>query len=457
MANSKVPEQYRCDYFFHFTDIRNLESIIKHGLLCTNVKNKMEIGHHDIANENIQNRRAEMDVTCGNGGKVHDYVPFYFSSRNPMLLSVLMQKNQDQPFIIYFCLKLTRMEEYNAVFTNASANTAVPPIFYTDYKNLDKLDWDLIKNHKWSGYTDDEKHQKMAEVLIHEKCPIEAVDKILVFNNSVKQKVQKILAEHGLNIPVITDGELSGYHFYYTKLMVNGRKNETLVMGPLLLKWEYDKLIKEVIEYRNTHTTSYKYSSVEELIEKLDVNFCELPETTGIYQLQTSNEEHTNNVSDHTLQVVENIKGTEYYKNSNRQIQALMVLAAYLHDIGKGPASKWKDGIQPSYPDHPYDAIPMLRRMLTEDIATISDDNIRRLCLMVVYHDLIGGIRHHNRKESQLFDVVQDEQDIYLLVSIYEADSAAVNGFYALDFNYYRKGYIKTLLQKFANHKTSNP
>lgn len=88
-----IAVKHKWRYFFHFTDIHNLDSIIKNGLLCTNEKNKKRIKHKNIANMSIQERRAGMDVPVGPGGKVHDYVPFYFSSTNPMLLKKLNEKN----------------------------------------------------------------------------------------------------------------------------------------------------------------------------------------------------------------------------------------------------------------------------------------------------------------------------------------------------------------------------
>ncbi|WP_363627100.1 DarT ssDNA thymidine ADP-ribosyltransferase family protein [Mesorhizobium sp.] len=55
-----------------------------------------------MAAPGIQQRRAEMAVTCGPGGCVHDYVPLYFGSRSLMLLSVINAKNVDQMDILYF-------------------------------------------------------------------------------------------------------------------------------------------------------------------------------------------------------------------------------------------------------------------------------------------------------------------------------------------------------------------
>lgn len=44
-----ISEKYKGRYIFHFTDMENLGSIIKNGLLCTNVKNERGIVHKNIA------------------------------------------------------------------------------------------------------------------------------------------------------------------------------------------------------------------------------------------------------------------------------------------------------------------------------------------------------------------------------------------------------------------------
>lgn len=49
-----IPDIHKGKYIFHFTDARNLDSIIKNGLLCTNEKNKQGIKHQNIANQTIQ-------------------------------------------------------------------------------------------------------------------------------------------------------------------------------------------------------------------------------------------------------------------------------------------------------------------------------------------------------------------------------------------------------------------
>ena len=53
----KIPDKYKGKYFFHFTHIENLESIVGNGLLSTNKKNRLGLNHTDIAAIGIQHRR----------------------------------------------------------------------------------------------------------------------------------------------------------------------------------------------------------------------------------------------------------------------------------------------------------------------------------------------------------------------------------------------------------------
>lgn len=446
-----IPAEYNWRYFFHFTDVRNLESIIKYGILCTNEKERLGIKHHNIANEGIQGRRAEMDVPCGAGGKVHDYVPFYFSSSNPMLLSVLNKKNQDQQFILYFCLKIEKLETLHGVFTDASANTGLPPRFYDDVQYLTKLDWNLIDKHQWGNYTDTDRHRKMAEVLIPKKVGLNDVDKIVVFNEGIRKSLQKLLASNNISIPIVYDGSVGPqgiYHFYYTKFFFRGREEETLVTGPVLLKRSFDKLLSEIEESRKTSAYQYKFKSIEDAVESIDKDFCAVQELSGIYQLDTDNKVHQSNVSDHTLAVVCKMKDTDFYKASDTHLKSVMLLSAYLHDIGKGPKEKWKDGIQKVYSDHPADAIPMLKRILVEDIDVLSKQDIQRICLMVVYHDLIGDVREKGRNKEELYNVISSEEELQLLVAIYEADAGAINPMWTIPFMCHKKDFIANTLNE---------
>ena len=424
-----IPQQHAWRYFFHMTDVHNLESIITHGLLSTNKKNELGIKHVNIANMSIQNRRAEMNVPCGNGGKVHDYVPFYFSSLNPMLLGVLNKKNQDQPFLIFLCLKISKLETLSAIFTDASANTTVPPHFYDDVADLDKLSWELIDSKKWSFADESERHKKMAEALVYEKVDFSQVDSIVVYNEWVKKRVVEILKKADVKgVKVIYPHELVGsnYKFYYTKFFIKGRENETLISGPYFLKRSTENGIEKVIENRKAYKGDCAYNDIEALVSSIDEKFDCIKELAGIYDLQSNNPVHPETVSLHTQTVVSNIKKTAFYRQTDSHTQKVLELAAYLHDIGKGPKEKWKDGMQPVYPDHPSDAIPMVCRILTEEVRNVSDEDVRTILLLVAYHDILGDSKSCGRDVEQVVEVIRSEVELDMLFAISEADICSI-------------------------------
>lgn len=446
---TKIPEQHTWRYFFHMTDIRNLESIIDNGLLSTNKKNELGIKHVNIANMSIQNRRVIMDVPCGQKGKVHDYVPFYFSSLNPMLLGVLNKKNQDQPFLIFLCLKISKLETLSAVFTDASANTMEPPHFYDDVADLDKLSWELIDSKKWSYADEDERHKKMAEALVFEKVDFSQVDCIVIYNEWVKNQVDKILKEAGVkDVRVIYPFELVGsnYKFYYTKFFIKGCENETLISGPYFLKRNTEEGIKQVIENRKSYQGPFAYNDIETLASALDKKFDCIKELAGIYGLQSNNPMHPETVSLHTQTVVSNIKRISFYQQADAHTQKVLELAAYLHDIGKGPKEKWKDGKQPVYPDHPSDAIPMVCRILTEEVKNISDEDVRTILLLVAYHDILGDCKFCGREVEQVVKVIKSEAELDMLFAISEADICSINTVWYDDFMKVKDEYRQQIL-----------
>jgi hypothetical protein len=74
---------------YHITHIDNLKSILSAGrLLAYNAMSAAKTQYPNIAYENIQDRRATTYVPCGRGGVLHDYVPFYFAPRSPMLYTI---------------------------------------------------------------------------------------------------------------------------------------------------------------------------------------------------------------------------------------------------------------------------------------------------------------------------------------------------------------------------------
>ena len=82
---------------YHITHLDNLPGILRTGCLHCH-RQLHQAGQHpvNIAYQGIQDRRASTRVPCGPGGVLHDYVPFYFAPRSPMLYAI--HRNQIQGY-----------------------------------------------------------------------------------------------------------------------------------------------------------------------------------------------------------------------------------------------------------------------------------------------------------------------------------------------------------------------
>ncbi|WP_413505722.1 DarT ssDNA thymidine ADP-ribosyltransferase family protein [Photobacterium phosphoreum] len=417
-----IPENLKGRFVYHFTSVHNLRSIIYDGLLCTNLKIRRGVDHVDIANSDIQKRRSTMEVTCGPRGVVHDYVPFYFAKRTPMLLNIIKLKNIDQIDIIYLAIPIEKIMDDSAVFSDASANTKIPPKFYKNPQDLNNLDWRTIDSWSWT-YQDENKNRKMAEMLIHEKVNITDVSHIVVWNKNFKNSVKKILADNGVNGPkVVTDYYQHFRYHYFTKISTKQREN--IVTGPRWLKYLVDNNIKDVFEFKQDRTVFFDLkSSVDAIID----NFCCIKELNDIEGLETDNPIHRDDVGKHSRRVAQRVRQDEYFGDYSESEQNILVLSALLHDIGKGPKSRWLGGIQKVDDDHPRKSLPMLKRILCEEIGGLSKKDIRRIHMLVVYDDLIGDIVANGRDKNQLFQIVKNKTDVDLLISLGRADMGAIH------------------------------
>lgn len=449
-----IPNKYEGRYFYHFTHLENLESICNNGLLCTNLKSIRGIDHIDIANNTIQQRRCEMDVTCEPYGKVHDYVPFYWCTVNPMMLSLVNTKNVDQQEVVFLAVSINKLLQKHVIFTNASANTAEPPVFFNDVAYLDDLDWEAIDLRTWRSANENERHRRMAEVLVHQEVPFSDIDYIISWNDSYKEITKEICKKYTSDPPKVVTEPFRSRYFYFTKFSV-GRPYDSLVTGPYWLKRSFKKTLKYITKTRskNDEDHNYPFQNISELAEAIDQDFTIIPELEGIFELETANEVHSENVSDHTLKVVETLINSRCFRRLGEDDQQVLKLAAYLHDIGKGPKSKWRNGKQTTYPDHPADALPMLERILSEEVRNLTKDDIRVICLLVAYHDLIGEIIGKERDIKQLFAIIRNIREFDMLACLNKADIIALDlSSWLITYNFKLRQIRLELLEKLEAH-----
>lgn len=192
---------------YHFTDIANLPAILAAGeVRC----HQMATALVDVGDAAIKSRRTHIDVTCGPGGKVCDYVRFYYAPRSPMLSSIQFGNvpgvSPDQRRLVYFVSSTEAA--YGAglecVFTDGNAATAFTD-FYDDAAKLPHvIDWPLMRARYWANTPEDpdRRRRRMAEFLVHRALPLELVEEIAVYDERVASEVAGLLSDVGSTIPV---------------------------------------------------------------------------------------------------------------------------------------------------------------------------------------------------------------------------------------------------------------
>ncbi|VXD10421.1 type II toxin-antitoxin system toxin DNA ADP-ribosyl transferase DarT [Planktothrix paucivesiculata] len=195
---------------YHITDFNNLPSILEsRGLMSKNQQFKNSIKYINISHDSIQDRRNRQNVPCGSYGTLHDYVPFYFAPRSPMLYTInrgnVQSYKDGQNSIIHLVVEVDEIieSEIPFVFTDGHAIMEYSD-FYTDLNDLRMIDWDVMELTYWHDTDDDpnRKCRRQAEFLIYQFCPWGLIKEIGVINFSMQSQVQKILQNFEQKTPV---------------------------------------------------------------------------------------------------------------------------------------------------------------------------------------------------------------------------------------------------------------
>lgn len=204
---------------FHITAIPNLSAICsENALLCKNSLGDIE--HADIAYQTVQGHRAQKPVTAGSGGVIHDYVPFYFAPRSPMLFTINRGNvpgcDYRQDDIVHLRTTVQRVvdDELDFVFYNYNAATAMAECF-DNLEDLTQIDWELFfESPLCDGYCKywNNTHRnpryarrmetRQAEFLVHDRVPLSSVEEVVVRTPAIATQVEQIVRTGGWSVPV---------------------------------------------------------------------------------------------------------------------------------------------------------------------------------------------------------------------------------------------------------------
>lgn len=219
-----IPDPIR---LFHITAIDNLEAICQSGgLFCKNGSTSQGINYQNIAHSGAQGSRAAKAVPIPPGGTIHDYVPFYFAPRSPMLSAIENGKvsgcSYRQKDIVHLETTVPNVMLHNQeiVFYDLNATLAWSKPF-TDIGDLGgQVAWDLITEHpRLDGYCKyffnrptNTKYvyrmeKRMAEFLVKQRVSLNCMTRIGVINQEKAEIVRAVLRQNNieLQVEVLTD------------------------------------------------------------------------------------------------------------------------------------------------------------------------------------------------------------------------------------------------------------
>ncbi|PIC63460.1 hypothetical protein CSV79_11740 [Sporosarcina sp. P13] len=181
---------------YHMTHINNIPSIVKsNGLYSHSLIHKKSVSYQDVANIDIQDKRGQKIVPISPGGNLHDYVPFYFAPRSPMLYAIV-NGGISQEEIVYFMTNTQNVhrDENNYVFTDSHAIMRLTN-FYSNLQDLDQIDWDIMQSKYWHDHIDypNRKMKRQAEFLIYNQLSMSSCIGFAVYNKEAELKLRKIL------------------------------------------------------------------------------------------------------------------------------------------------------------------------------------------------------------------------------------------------------------------------
>ena len=205
-------------FVFRMVHFDNLEYILEAGMCCKNhMKSNPDyitIGHPQL----IIDRNEYSVKIIPPGGKLGEYVPFYFAGHSPMLLKIKTGygvKQIPQENIVFVACRirdiLKNCDEW--CFTDGNAKKSITK-FFNNLTDFDKLDFEAINAQYWYSTMEDmdKERKKQAEFLVKNMVPSTCISLLIVKNQQRKEDAEKIKSNSNLDIKIKIDSNNKLYY-----------------------------------------------------------------------------------------------------------------------------------------------------------------------------------------------------------------------------------------------------
>lgn len=190
---------------------KHLASLVARGLLCRRIVQAEGIQFQTISNEEIEDKRAATTMPCGPGGTLHDYVPFHFGPRSPMMSRIsyrnLPAYTEGQRPLLYLVTSVAAITRAGLLFTYTDGHplAALSDTFDDADRIAERVDLPLMRERYWKDTEDDpdRERRRQAELLVFDRVPWEVIEEIGVLDVKIKARVEGILAGSA-HVPPVT-------------------------------------------------------------------------------------------------------------------------------------------------------------------------------------------------------------------------------------------------------------
>lgn len=195
---------------FYLTSINNLASILDNGILCHKRANRLDPNHVDIADDGVQERRANKIVERVDPNKqplsLHRYAPLFLNPHNHMAYRCY----KENPALCILRIYPEVLSRGDAVITNRNASTNAAEFFTASAFELNKVESTMISNSDPIWYSrlkrpteedkDTYKQLRQAEVLLPYEIAPRYIGGVFVATPAIGLQVQPIIDANGNNI-----------------------------------------------------------------------------------------------------------------------------------------------------------------------------------------------------------------------------------------------------------------
>lgn len=174
---------------YHLTELKNLESIIRFGLIPRKVLLENTVTFEDIANPEIIVKRERLGLD--------EYIPFHFHPYTAFDLAVKKQHANNE--MMYICIRRELARRNNFKVLPKHPLSLEDCQLYDYEEGFKRIDWDTMAK---VGLTDpDSKQTKMAECLSAKVIPVDCFQCFYVPSEQSKEFAENTLRAYGIEFP----------------------------------------------------------------------------------------------------------------------------------------------------------------------------------------------------------------------------------------------------------------